>query len=96
MVAYCESFLSGKQFLEEKGIAHISEYRINSCKDVLPLPDLALYGNFYYKDKFFKVLTVQLGASVRYHTQYYGNAYMPALGQFYLQKDMLISWQYLC
>jgi hypothetical protein len=66
-------------------------YQLSSNKDVLPLPDLALYGNFYYKDKFFKVLTVQLGASVRYHTQYYGNAYMPALGQFYLQKDMLIG-----
>ena len=66
-------------------------YQLTSNKDVLPLPDVALYGNFYYKDKFFKVLTVQIGASVRYHTEYYGNAYMPALGQFYLQKDVLIG-----
>ena len=43
-------------------------YQLTSNKDVLPLPDVALYGNFYYKDKFFKVLTVQIGASVRYHT----------------------------
>lgn len=66
-------------------------YQLTGNRDVLPLPDVALYGNFYYKDKFFKVLTVQLGASVRYHTAYYGNAYMPALGQFYLQKDLLIG-----
>ena len=66
-------------------------YQLTGNKDVLPLPDVALYGNFYYKDKFFKVLTVQLGTSVRYHTEYYGNAYMPALGQFYLQKELLIG-----
>ena len=66
-------------------------YQLTGNKDVLPLPDVALYGNFYYMDKFFKVLTIQLGTSVRYHTGYYGNAYMPALGQFYLQKDMLIG-----
>ena len=66
-------------------------YQLTGNRDVLPLPDVALYGNFYYMDKFFKVLTVQLGASVRYHTEYYGNAYMPALGQFYLQKEVLIG-----
>ena len=66
-------------------------YQLTGNSEVLPLPTVALYGNFYYKDKFFKVLTVQLGTSVRYHTAYYGNAYMPALGQFYLQKDLLIG-----
>jgi hypothetical protein len=66
-------------------------YQLSSNRDVLPLPDVALYGNIYYKDCFFKVLTVQIGASVRYHTAYYANAYMPALGQFYLQKELLIG-----
>lgn len=66
-------------------------YQLTGNRDILPLPDVALYGNFYYKDSFFKVLTIQLGASVRYYTAYYGNAYMPALGQFYLQKDLLIG-----
>ena len=66
-------------------------YQLTGNRDVLPLPDVALYGNFYYMDKFFKVLTVQLGTSVRYHTEYYGNAYMPALGQFYLQKEVPIG-----
>lgn len=66
-------------------------YQLTGNKEVLPLPDVALYGNFYYKDKFFKVLTVQIGATVRYHTEYYGNAYMPALGQFYVQREVLIG-----
>ena len=66
-------------------------YQLTGNRDILPLPDVALYGNFYYKDRFFKALTIQLGVSVRYYTAYYGNAYMPALGQFYLQKDLLIG-----
>lgn len=66
-------------------------YQLTSNPEVLPLPDVALYGKFYYLDKFFKVLTVQIGASVRYHTAYYGNAYMPALGQFHLQREVLIG-----
>lgn len=66
-------------------------YQLTGNREILPLPDVALYGNLYYKDLFFKVLTFQFGVSVRYHTAYYGNAYMPALGQFYLQDDVLIG-----
>ena len=33
-----------------------------------------------------KVLTVELGADVRYFTQYYAPDYAPAIGQFYLQN----------
>lgn len=66
-------------------------YQLTSNRRVLPLPDVALYGNFYYKDKFFKVLTVQLGVSVRYHTAYYGNVWMPAIGQFCLQDKVMIG-----
>lgn len=66
-------------------------YQLTGNRQILPLPDFALYGNFYYKDLFFKVLTVQLGVSVRYHTAYYGNVWMPALGQFHLQDQTLIG-----
>ena len=41
--------------------------------------------------KLFKVLTIQLGVDVRYHTAYYANAYMPALGQYHLQNKLLIG-----
>jgi len=65
--------------------------QLSSKKAILPLPDIALYSNLYYKDKWFKVLHAQLGVSVRYHTSYYGNTYMPATGAFYLQNNHLIG-----
>lgn len=68
-----------------------AEYQICSNQEVLPLPTLALYSNVYYKDKFFNELTVQIGTTLKYHTAYYANAYMPALGQFYLQDEVLIG-----
>ncbi len=58
---------------------------------VLPLPQLSLYHNIYYFDKWFKVLSIQAGAYVRYHTSYYAPSYMPATGQFYNQRDMKIG-----
>ncbi|MBO4370918.1 MAG: putative porin [Paludibacteraceae bacterium] len=56
----------------------------------LPLPKLSVYSNFYLQNKFFKkLLTIQLGVDCHYNTAYYGNAYMPATGQFYLQDEVL-------
>lgn len=67
-------------------------YQMTSNKDVLPLPDIALYSNFYFMHSIFKkVLTLQVGVSVRYHTTYYANVYIPALGQFALQKEQEIG-----
>ncbi len=67
-------------------------YQFTSNREILPLPDFSLYSNLYYLDSFFKkVLTMQLGVSVRYHTAYYGNNYMPATGVFYLQDDYKIG-----
>ena len=66
-------------------------YQYTSDAAILPLPDFALYCNLYYKDTWFKVLHTQLGVSMRYHTAYYGNTYMPAIGAFYLQNDYLIG-----
>lgn len=67
-------------------------YQISSNRDVLPLPDLALEGNFYFMHCFFKkVFTLQVGVNVRYHTAYYANVYVPALGQFRTQHDLLVG-----
>lgn len=66
-------------------------YQLSSNKEVLPLPDVALFSNFYYIDKFFKVLTFQLGVSLRYHTSYYAPSYMPATGQFHNQNTTKIG-----
>ena len=73
------------------GIFHLDNeitWQKSSDETVLPLPDLSLYHNFYMQFKLAKkVLSVQLGADVRYFTKYYAPAYMPATTQFYLQPE---------
>ncbi|MDD3037583.1 putative porin [Bacteroides sp.] len=73
------------------GIFHLDNevvWQKSSDQVVLPLPDLSLYHNFYMQFKLAKkVLSVQLGADVRYFTKYYAPAYMPATEQFYLQPE---------
>ena len=66
-------------------------YQMTSDKKVLPLPDVALMSNFYFKALAFKILTIQVGAKLQYHTSYYTPSYMPATGQFYNQSHTLIG-----
>ena len=66
-------------------------YQLSSQQEILPLPTVALYHNLYYNDLWFKVLSVQLGVNVRYHSAYYAPTYMPATGQFYNQTSTLIG-----
>ncbi len=66
-------------------------YQTSSNKDILPLPDFSIYSNLYLLFKFVKVMTVQIGADFRYHTEYYAPAYQPATTQFYLQDEVKIG-----
>lgn len=72
------------------GILHLDNevvYQKSSNQQVLPLPDLVLYHNLYIQFGLAKrVLNIELGADVRYFTQYYAPDYAPAIGQFYLQN----------
>jgi len=81
-----QDFHFGKFALENNAI-----YQISSQKSILPLPMLSLYHNLYYHDVWFKVLTAQFGVNVRYNTEYYAPAYMPATGQFYTQSATKIG-----
>ena len=71
------------------GILHLDNevtWQKSSNETVLPLPQLSLYHNLYLLAKIAKkVLTVQLGADVRYFTKYNAPAYMPAIQNFHLQ-----------
>ncbi len=72
------------------GIFHLDNevsWQKSSNMGVLPLPEFSLYHNLYLQTKLAKVLTVQLGADVRYFTKYYAPAYLPAIQQFYLQPE---------
>ena len=44
------------------------------------------YANLFIKFKIAKVLNTELGADVRYFTEYYAPDYAPALGQFVQQN----------
>ncbi|WP_294633482.1 putative porin [uncultured Bacteroides sp.] len=73
------------------GIFHLDNevvWQQSSDETLLPLPKLSLYSNFYILTKLAKkVLTVQVGADVRYFTKYHAPAYTPAIQQFHLQPD---------
>ena len=73
------------------GIFHLDgdiTWQKSSNQTILPLPDFSIYGNFYIDAKLAKnVLSVQLGADVRYFTKYYAPGYMAAIGQFFLQPE---------
>ena len=71
------------------GVFHLDNevtWQKTSNETVLPLPQLSLYHNFYILAKLAKkVLTVQLGADVRYFSKYNAPAYAPGVQQFHLQ-----------
>lgn len=72
------------------GILHLDNemtWQKSSNETVLPLPQLSLYHNLYLLTKLAKkVLTVQLGADVRYFSKYNAPAYAPGIQQFHLQS----------
>lgn len=72
------------------GIFHLDNevtWQKSSNENVLPLPTLSLYHNLYIQTKVAKqVLSVQIGADVRYFSKYYGLTYTPGIQQFNLQS----------
>ncbi|KAA6349831.1 hypothetical protein EZS27_002727 [termite gut metagenome] len=73
------------------GIFHLDNeisWQKSSNSDILPLPDLSLYHNFYIETKLaHKVLSMQLGVDMRYFTKYKALTYTPAIQQFHLQAQ---------
>ncbi len=73
------------------GILHLDNeitWQNSSNNRVLPLPKLSLYHNLYLKAKLAKkVLSVELGADIRYFTKYKALAYTPAIQNFHLQSE---------
>lgn len=71
------------------GIFHLDNevtYQKSSNEEVVPLPELSLYHNFYITFRLAKVLRMQLGADLRYFSKYLASDYAPALGQFVQQN----------
>ena len=67
-------------------------YQYSSNQDIYPLPEfVGLSSNYFdfYLAK--RVLNVQIGLDVKYHTEYYTPAYMPATGQYYVQNEQKVG-----
>jgi hypothetical protein len=72
-----EHWLLNAQVLWQKG----------NQESYLHLPDLSGYFSLNYKTIISKVLYTQLGADVRYHNEFYADAYDPASGRYYWQNQ---------
>ncbi len=60
-------------------------WQMSSDKELMPLPALNVYSNIYLLFRIAKVLRTELGADVRYFTEYNAPAYSPIIGQYALQ-----------
>ena len=71
------------------GILHFDNeiiYQTTSDKRALPLPALSTYNNLYLQFKIAKVLRTQVGADMKYFTEYYAPDYSPVIGMFTVQN----------
>ncbi len=67
-------------------------YQISSNQRYLPLPEFSGYSSNYFNFYLAKrVLQMQVGVDVKYHSEYYAPGYMPATGQFYNQNIIKVG-----
>jgi hypothetical protein len=63
----------------------------SSDQTVLRIPTWCLHSRFYYSHYLFKVMQIQLGAEVYFHTAFKADKYNPATTMFYLQDEKEIG-----
>lgn len=63
-------------------------YQVCSHSEVLPLPTLSLYTNLYLRFKIAKVLKTEIGADMKYFTEYEAPDYSPVVGMFMNQNPL--------
>jgi hypothetical protein len=66
-------------------------YQITSHDRIIPVPEFSIYSSNYFENILFQVLFFQIGFDVRYHTAYYSPDFMPATGQFFIQRERKIG-----
>ena len=66
-------------------------YQTSSNKNIIPLPQLAVYSNLFLLFKVAKVLDVQFGIDCDYYTSYYSPSYQPATMSFYNQNEIKVG-----
>jgi hypothetical protein len=66
-------------------------YQYTNGEDYLSLPTFSALVKVTYKFVISKVLKTQVGMNTRYYTAFYADAWDPAIGQFYLQREKKIG-----
>ena len=84
-------YLSAKEKLKF-GVFHWDNeiaYQTTSDQYLMPLPTFVWNSNVYLRSPaiFKKSLTLQVGAELNYHTNFYAQKYNPATGMLYVQRD---------
>lgn len=69
-------------------------YQHTNYRQVLPSPEVFVYGSIFYRNKLFNVLDFQLGADVRYFTETEAYSYAPELGRFYVDDNPKMIGEY--
>ena len=69
---------------------HIT-YQLSGDKKIIPLPDLNIFSDLYFKFVYYKRLHIEVGANALYFTRYAAPGYCPAVGSFHLQNDACIQ-----
>jgi hypothetical protein len=62
-------------------------YQLSGHKKIIPLPDLNVFSDLYFKFVYYKRLNVEVGANALYFTRYEAPGYCPAVGMYHLQND---------
>ena len=62
-------------------------YQNSSHQDIIPVPALNAYANLFMRLKIARVLDCDLGADVRYFTEYEAPDYVPGLAQYAVQEN---------
>ena len=67
-------------------------WQVNTNTQVLSIPNIIAFSAFFYERVLVKnALTGQLGFNVYYRSKFYADAYQPALGQFYNQRQEIVG-----
>ncbi len=67
-------------------------FQASSAEELLRVPQLFGRHSLFYQGYWFGALNVQLGADLRYNTDYFADYYNPLTGQFHLQDEQEVAF----
>ncbi len=66
-------------------------YQLSGNKKIIPLPDLNVFSDLYFKFVYYKRLNLEVGANALFFTRYSAPGYCPAVGMYHLQNEDCIQ-----